>query len=460
MKKLFFLLVAMVSISLPAHAILKIDITSGSAEPLPIAIVAQPGMGAAVSRVAQNIQTVVNNNLIRSGLFRTINENAYIEKPENMVALPRFADWKLINADALVTLKPTVMASGDVRVEFRLWDTVREQQLIGRYYSAPQGVWRRIAHIISDDIYQRLTGDTGYFDTQIVYISETGSNKGKTTRLAIMDQDGENHRFLTEGQNLVLGPRFSPKEQQITYLSYFNNTPRAYLFNIETGEQEPVGDFPGMTISPRFSPDGNKIVLSAKMESNLGKEGGFEIYSMDLRTRITNRLTNNTWMDISPSFSPSGKQIAYNSKKPGCPMLYVMNSDGSDPKRISYHKENGKQLRCGAIYTTPVWSPRGDLIAFTKQYKGQFYIGVMRTDGSKERLLAHPQMPDSFHAEGPTWSPNGRIIMFYRKDPVRADGSGGISRLYSIDLTGRSFRQVVTPLEGSDPAWSPLRTVK
>lgn len=456
----FLIILAVLSFSAPAHAVLKIDITSGTAAPLPIAIVAQPGASAAESRVVRNVETVIHNNLMRTGLFAPVDKNAYIEKPENMGPLPRFADWRLIRADALVTLKPLVLPNGMVRVEFSLWDTVREQRLEGQHYTASQAFWRRIAHIISDDIYERLTGDSGYFDTQIVYISETGSNKGKMTRLAIMDQDGENHRFLTNGRDLVLGPRFSPAEQKITYLSYFNNTPRAYLLNLETGEQEPVGDFPGMTISPRFSPDGNQIVLSAKMDGDVGREGSFEIYSMNLQTRLTKRLTNNTWMDISPSFSPDGQKIVYNSKKPGCAMLYVMDADGRNEQRISYHRENGQQMRCGAIYTTPVWSPRGDLIAFTKQYRNQFYIGVMRPDGSRERLLAHPQMPDSFHAEAPTWSPNGRIIMFYRKDPVRSDGSGGVSRLYSIDLTGRSFRQVVTPLEGSDPAWSPLRTVQ
>lgn len=441
----------------PAHAVLQIDVTSGSAEPLPIAIVSQPGITPAESRVAQNVKTVIHNNLLRSGLFAPVDEAAYIERPENMGTLPRFADWRLIRSEALVTLKPQTMANGDMRIEFRLWDTFREQQMIGKFYSAPEANWRRIAHKVSDDVYHQLTGDSGYFDTQIVYISETGSNLGKTTRLAIMDQDGENHRFLTDGRDLVLGPRFSPIEQQITYLSFFNNTPRAYLLNIQTGEQEPVGDFPGMTISPRFSPDGNLITLSAKHTPEDGSEGNFEIYSMDLRSRVTRRLTNNNWMDISPSFSPRGDQIVYNSTRPGCAQLYVMDADGSDQTRISYHRENGQQMRCGAAYTTPVWSPRGDLIAFTKQYRNQFYIGVMRPDGTRERLLDHPDMPDSFHAEGPTWSPNGRILMFYRKDPVRADGSGGISRLYSIDLSGRSFRQVVTPLEGSDPAWSPLR---
>ncbi len=446
--------------SVKAYGTLKIDITNGNAEPLPIALVVQSAKGSPEEQFVSGISEVITNNLIRSGLFSIVDKNAHIDASLVQGALPSFNYWRQIRADALVTLKGEMVGDGTIRIEFRLWDTVREQQIRGKYYFASYDFWRRIAHIISDNIYTRLTGESGYFDTSIVYISESGSNKKKITRLAIMDQDGENHRFLSDGKDLVLGPRFSPNDQRIVYLNYFNKMPRAYLFNIETGVQELIGEFSGMTISPRFSPDGEKIILAADMKKKGRKGGSFEIYAMNLETRVMKRLTNNSWMDISPSYSPDGKKIVYVSNKPGCPQLYVMDANGKNSKRISYHTKNGTKLRCGALYTTPVWSPRGDLIAFTKQYDGLFYVGVMAVDGSSERLLDHVKMPDNFHVEGPAWSPNGRQLLFYRKNPVASDGSGGESRIYAIDISGRSFRHVITPLEGSDPAWSPLKSIK
>jgi TolB protein len=295
--------------------------------------------------------------------------------------------------------------------------------------------WRRVAHIITDAIYKRLTGEDGYFDTRIVYIAESGPQNRRIKRLAIMDQDGANHRFLTDGGSLVLTPRFSPTIQEITYLSYVSKAPRVYLFNLNTGQQEVLGDFPGMTFSPRFSPDGNSVIMS------LARQGNTEIYTMDLRTRKVVRLTNHPAIDTSPSFSPNGAEIVFNSDRGGSQQLYVMSSDGRNVRRVTFNKGR---------YATPVWSPRGDLIAFTRIYQGEFFIGVMRPDGSGERLLTN-----GFLVEGPTWAPNGRVLMFFRQTRSDATGAGGSSRLFSIDLTGQNEREIITPVEGSDPAWSP-----
>ena len=325
---------------------------------------------------------------------------------------------------------------GRVRVEFRLWDVFSESQMAGLRMLAPPENWRRIAHKISDSIYARLTGETGYFDTRIVYISETGDKRARIKRLSIMDQDGANHQFLTNGDDLVLTPRFSPTRQEITYMAYYNNTPRVYLFNIDTGRHEVLGDFPNMTFSPRFSPDGNKVVMT------LAKNGNSDIYIMDLPTREVIKLTNHPGIDTSPSFSPDGKYITFNSDRGGSQQLYVMEADGSDIERISFG--SGR-------YATPVWSPRGDLIAFTKIGDGKFRMGIMRPDGSGERLLT-----DSYQDESPTWSPNGRVIMFFRTEPYDQDGNGGGTLLWSVDLTGYNERRVSTPNDGSDPAWSPI----
>ena len=317
-----------------------------------------------------------------------------------------------------------------------------QKQIVGKRYETSNNNWRRVAHIISDAIFQRITGEGGFFDTRIVYVAETGPKDNRQKRLAIMDQDQANHRFLTDGSYLVLTPRFSPNSQKITYMSYVKmNNPRVFIFDIETGQQEIVGEFPGMTFAPRFSPDGLKIVMSYS-DPDVGNS---EIYILDLQTRVSKRITNNSSIDVSGSFSPDGKQIVFNSDRTGNRHIYIIGTNGKNLKRIS--REGGP----GRSYYTPVWSPRGDMIAFTKQEGGQFYIGVMEIDGTNERMIAK-----SFHVEGPTWSPNGRYLMYFKEERTASDGSGGESSLYSIDLTGYNERKIITPLGASDPAWSPL----
>jgi TolB protein len=419
-----------------ARAQLQIDITRGNVDPLPIAIGDLTGTTPDTTRVGRDISGVIAANLERSGLFRAIERAAFIEDPTQITLRPRFGDWRLINAQALVTGGSVEEGDGRLRVEFRLWDTFAEQQMTGLVYVTNPENWRRIAHLISDAIYKRLTGEDGYFDTRIVYISETGAADKRIKRLALMDQDGAGHRFLTDGKDLVLTPRFSPTRQEITYLSYFGDRPRVYIYNIDTGQQEILGDFPGMTFAPRFSPDGNRVIMS------LAVDGNSDIYTMDVRTRRVEQLTRNPAIDTSPSFAPDGSRITFNSDRSGTQQIYVMDADGEGQKRISFG--DGR-------YATPVWSPRGDLIAFTKFRRGRFHIGVMRPDGTGERLLT-----ESFLDEAPTWAPNGRVIMFFRQKPRRDDGSGGEVALWSVDLTGFNERRVVTPLDGSDPAWSPL----
>ncbi len=419
-------------LSFNATAEVNIDITKGNIEALPIAITDFFGVSDDENNIAHKISDVINANLRRSGIFSTIDKKAFIQSAASMKVRPRFSDWRVIKAQALVNGAISYRKNGQIRVEFRLWDVFAEQQMLGQALVTEQNNWRRVAHMISDRIYKRLTGEGGYFDTRIVYVAESGTKKARVKRLAIMDQDGANHRYLTDGRSLVLTPRFSPKRQEITFLSYYNNTPRVYLFNIQTGRQELLGAFPGMTFAPRFTPDGSSVIMSH------AENGSSDIYIMDLRTRKPTRLTNNDAINTSPSASPDGKYMAFNSDRGGRPQLYVMDIDGKNVKRISFGKGS---------YATPVWSPRGDLIAFTKQTGGKFHIGVMRPDGSGERLLTQ-----SFLDEAPTWSPNGRVLMFFRQEA----GAKGKTRVFSVDLTGYNIREMITPGDASDPAWSPL----
>ncbi len=323
-----------------------------------------------------------------------------------------------------------------MKVTFRLWDVYGEEQLTGKEYNTFQSNWRRIAHIMADEIYSRLTGEGGYFDSRIVYISESGPDTHRIKRLAIMDQDGENHKFLTDGRVLVLTPRFSPNSQEILYMSYAGKEPRVYLRDLQTGREESLGTFEGMSFAPRFSHNGESIIMS------IANGGTTQIYKMDLRNRQLIRLTSGAGtIDTSPSYSPDGAQIVFNSDRGGSQQLYVMNADGGNVRRISFG--DGR-------YGTPVWSPRGDLIAFTKISGARFSIGVMRPDGSGERLLT-----DSYLDEGPSWAPNGRVIIFSRQDPSSGNQEGA-THLYTIDLTGYNLREAITPMDASDPAWSPL----
>ncbi len=442
MQKIVITIFFYFSLMSNTFAQVEIDITRGNIDPLPIAVATfnEETIDKTNESIGKKIADVISNNLQRSGLFLPLDRKSFIEDTKKILERPRFGDWRVINAQALVTGSTKLEADGRLKVSFRLWDTFAEQQMTGYVYTTIPSNWRRISHIITDQIYERLTGEKGYFDTRVVYISETGPANKRIKRLAIMDLDGANHRFLTDGKHLVLTPRFSPTRQEITYLSYFNKKPRVYIYNIDTGQQEVLGDFPGMTFAPRFSPDGNQVIMS------LALNGNSDIFTMDIRTRKVQKLTRNPAIDTSASYSPDGTRIVFNSDRSGTQQLYVMKANGKDQARISFGKGR---------YATPVWSPRGDLIAFTKFYRGRFHIGIMRPDGSGERLLT-----DSFLDEGPTWAPNGRVLMYFRQKPSKSDGSGGSFSLWSIDLTGFNERRLITPLHASDPAWSPLSSIQ
>jgi TolB protein len=414
-----------------AGAVVRLDITEGNFQPLPIAIPKFLAAGQDDSDTANAVTQIVTANLQRSGLFAPIDPTAYIERIASVDAVPRFPDWRNVNAQALVTGRIGRQADGRLQAEFRLWDVLAGQQLDGKQYLTTPDNWRRIAHIISDAIYERLTGQGGYFDTRVVFVDETGPAERRVKRLAIMDQDGANVRYLTRGDELVLTPRFSPSTQEITYMAYGQGDPRVYLYNIETGQREIVGNFPGMSFSPRFSPDGQRVIMS------LQEGGNSNLFVMDLRSKATTRLTDTQAIDTAPSYSPDGSRICFESDRGGRQQIYVMNAGGGAAQRVSFGD---------GTYSTPVWSPRGDYIAFTRQSQSKFAIGVMKPDGTGERILT-----EGFHNEGPTFSPNGRVIMFFR-DP---GGNAGPS-LYSVDISGRNEQRVPTPSYASDPAWSPL----
>lgn len=411
-----------------AAALVKITVSGGNFKPLPIAI---PDFASSDPQFGGQIADIVRNDLKRSGLFELIDQTTLPVQVGDVGATPDFASYRNLNADAVVMGQ--VERGGQIQASVRVWDTQAGQQIVGKSYTtSPQG-WRRIGHIVADAVYEALTGEGGYFDSRIVYVSETGPRANRTKRLAIMDQDGANVRYLTSGKWLTVTPRFSPSDQMLTYMDYQTGEPQVYVLDLATGKQERIGSFGQMTFASRFSPDGRHIVFS--VESN----GVTNLYMLDVTNKRPVRLTDSSAIDTAPCFSPDGKQIAFESDRGGSQQIYIMSAAGGGAQRISYGDGS---------YSTPVWSPKGDLIAFTKRSKGQFQIGTMKSDGSGERILV-----STFHAEGPTWSPNGQVIMYF-SDPGGNDGP----HLYTIDIYGRNQQQLKTETYASDPAWSPLRS--
>ena len=411
-----------------ALAQLRVDITKGVVQPIPIAVSPFAGDSPDAQALGGDISGVVANNLQNSGLFDVIDRRAYIQTPEQLRGPPSFADWRQINAQALVSGVVQAGAGGLLSVEFRLWDVFAGEQMRGLRFDAPASQSRRIAHKIADVIYERLTGEPGYFDTRVTYIAETGGGTARTKRVALMDQDGYGNRYLTNGGFLALTPRFSPDGRRIAYMGYRQGPPRIYVIEVESGREALLGDFPGMTFAPRFAPDGRSLLLT------LAQNGNSDIYLWDIASRRATRLTSDAAIDTSPSFSPDGSRIVFNSDRGGRPLLYVMDRTGGGVGRISFGEGR---------YGSPAWSPRGDLIAFMVIKGGMFSIGVMKPDGSDERLITRSNLDES-----PTWAPNGRVIMFSRQ-------SGSRRRLFTIDVSGYNEREVSTPTDASDPDWSP-----
>ncbi|MBL4628857.1 MAG: Tol-Pal system protein TolB [Roseicyclus sp.] len=428
------------SSALPGYAFaqtppLRLEITEGVIEPLPFALptfIAEGGAGD----VASDVSRVISADLRGTGLFRQIPQDAYISQVTNFSAPVSYPDWQAINAQALITGAVEQRADGQLVVRFRLFDVFSQAPMgEGLQFVGPADSWRRMAHTVADQVYSRITGEGGYFDTRVAFIAEEGPKNARLKRLAIMDYDGANVQYLTDSRSLVLAPRFSPLGDQILYTSYESGFPQVYLMDVATVQRRPLEAIPGgnMTFSPRFAPDGQTVVLS------LEDGGNTDIYSLDLATGTRTRLTQAPSIETGPSFSPEGDRIVFESDRSGNQQIYIMSSSGGEARRIS--QGTGR-------YGTPVWSPRGDYIAFTKQEAGRFHIGVMRIDGSEERLLT-----SSFLDEGPTWAPNGRVIMFTRETP----GDDGAPAVYSVDISGRNLQRVATPGMASDPAWSPLQ---
>ena len=412
---------------------LDMTVNRGVIKPISLAVPSFIKESGANSIISRELAKVISNNLNGTGLFKSIPQTAYVSTPLSFNTPVQFSDWSIINADVLVVGSVGLKPDGRLEVKFRLWDVSQQKEIgKGKQYFTNSESWRRISHKISDTIYTRVTGEGAYFDSRVVFVSETGPKDNRTKRLAIMDQDGANFRLLKHPPSLVIAPRFSPTTNKIIFTGYETGKPRVYLMDLSSGEITSLPELQGMSFAPRFSADGSEIVLS------MTENGNTDIFISNLASGTKRRLTTNIAIDTAPSFSPDGNRIVFESDRGGGQQLYIIPSKGGEAKRISFGKGR---------YATPVWSPRGDLIAFTKIKEGNFHIGVMRVDGTKERLLT-----TSFLDEGPAWAPNGRVLMFFRETP----GKAGAPSIYSIDISGRNLRKIKTSSFASDPNWSQI----
>ena len=429
--------IASVGLTATAHAQLTVDVDNSGSEELVIAV---PGLptpqnvdtpAGNTAELGAKISDVIVTDLRSSGLFKPVGRNQVRGISFSEVTAPQFPYWSGTNASALIQGFIKTNPDGKLTVGCYLYDVALETELTRQGFVVEPRDWRRAAHKCADAIYSRLSGESPFFDSRIAYIAETGPKGNRVKRLAIMDSDGANHRFITNGQATALTPRFSPDYKSIVYLSFLDGNPRIYIYDIGTGRQRLITQSTNPTFAPRWSPDGKWILYSMAIAGNT------DIYKVSSAGGANpQRLTFSPGIDIGGSFSPDGSRIVFESDRSGSQQLYVMDSNGGNERRISFG---------GGRFATPEWSPRGDLIAFTKM-AGNFRIGVMTPSGGGERLLTN-----SWQDEAPTWAPNGRVIQFFRT--TRGNGATGI---WQVDLTGSNERQLPTPVNGSDPAWGPL----
>ncbi|PPR26963.1 MAG: Protein TolB [Alphaproteobacteria bacterium MarineAlpha9_Bin4] len=435
MKKILLLIFYIINIYVNPLSGLEIDVTEGKIEPLPIAVVKFNSQDATEEDYSLKINTIISNNLRNTGLFKILSEKSFLQSENEVFLQPLFSDWRLIDANFLISGE-IFINNRLLKINFKLWDIYQEKLVVNKNISGiSESDWRTSSHIISNIIYENITGEKGYFDTKVVYVAEEGDGAEKSRKLAIMDYDGNNHKILTDGKDLVLTPRFSPDGKNIVFLQYKNNKASVYLMNLKSKNTKILGNYLGMSFAPRFSPDGKKIIFS------LTSRGQSNIFIQDLEKNKNFQVTNNKYINTSPYFSPNGKKIVFSSDRAGKQNLYIKKvvNNFKKAERITYGKGN---------YATPVWSPRGDYIAFTKSYKKKFYIGLIKANGKGERLIS-----EGYLADGPTWSPNGRTLAFYKI--VKDQNNQNKSKLFTIDITGNLEKELVTPYQASDPDWGP-----
>lgn len=434
-KKLLTIIVICVMAVLPSWAELKVDIIAGSAEPTSIAIQKFETVGDVKSKDASMIRQVVEDDLKRTGLFRIVNHDAFPEYVK-MGKMPNFKSWQAIKTQILVQTKLYADAGNQYRLEFFVWDVNGTEQIEAQSLVASRKSARRLAHIMADAIYERLTGEIGYFDTQIAFIAETGPIHKRTKRMAIMDQDGYGLRYLSDDKTFVMSPHFSPSMQTIVFLSYHNDEPMVWSLNLDTGEQQRLGQFGGMNFAPRFSPDGNRVALS------LVKDGITHIYEYNIVEQKLRQLTFGKSINTSPSYSPDGKKMAFNSDRSGSQQIHILDLETGEQKRLTYG---------AGRYATPAWSPDGQFIAFTKMADDTFYVGIMNPQGRNEKILA-----GGWFMEAPSWAPGSRRVVYYETEK-HIDGIERISHIRSVDITGQNIYDIELPegVNGLEPTWSP-----
>ncbi|PZT90442.1 MAG: Tol-Pal system protein TolB [Citromicrobium sp.] len=389
-----------------------------------------PANANGTEALGADLARVITADLRNNGLFKPTGPDSLPKPTFANITAPEWGTWSNRGAEMLVHGYVRARSDNRLTVGCYLYDMALQSRLVSEGWVVAPADWRRAAHKCADLIYSRLTGESPFFDSRIAYIAETGPKDNRTKRLAIMDSDGANHRFITTGRSTALTPRYSPDYSKLVYLSYVDGNPRIYVYDIGTGNQTLITQSANPTFAPRWSPDGRYILYSMAVGGNT------DIYRVSASGGESRRLTDTAGIDIGGSYSPDGSQIVFESDRSGSQQIYIMNADGSNQRRLSFF---------GGRAATPEWSPRGDQIAFT-HIAGNFNVAVMSPNGRGLRTLT-----SGWQDEAPTWAPNGRIVQFFR-----TERNTGATSLWQVDLTGENERRLPTPVDASDPAWGPI----
>jgi TolB protein len=430
----------LISAVLVAAGLAASPATAQSGEAPPVLVVAVPPLATPKDvetaagttwAIANQIADVIAKDLRWSRRFMPVDVKSMRPPSYPEVTAPAYATWRAAGARALVSGFVQAREDGRLTVGCYLYDAHSERELTRKGFLINPTDWARAAHKCADAVYAEFTGEPGLFQARVAYIDESGPPAARVKRLAVQEIDGGGHKFLTQGDAPVMTPVWSPGGEHLAYTSLIAGQPHVRLIDTETGDHRPLRQDATITFAPAFAPDGDRMVFSAAVSGNT------DLQLIDLRNGRTWRLTTAPGIDTSASFSPDGRKIVFESDRSGTQQLYVMNANGSNQRRISF---------AGGGYASPRWSPDGEHIAFTKLYGSVKRIGVMKADGTGERILTSGGVD-----QAPSWGPSGQHVLFQGRS-FRTGKTG----LFVTSLAGGELREIETPRDAFDPAWSGL----
>lgn len=384
--------------------------------------------------IAKEIRDTVCKNLSDSGIFSIVAENNFIEQNKGSEFIPFFEAWKKINATILVNGSLTKNRKNNYTIVISIWDNILAKKILHRKITFSEKSIQKTSHIISDHIYQEIIGEKGYFDSKILYVAEKVIENKIFTRIAMMNQDGKEHKYLTNGKFISISPKISPDKENIAYVDFRAGISKIFLRNLYSGQENLLTNMKGSIFSPRFSRNGKKILFS------LAKKGATNIFKFDINTKKISVLTRNIYINTSPQFSPDDKKIIFTSNRLGTAKIYTMNEEGKNVVKIT--EKPGSHLE-------PKWSPDGKYISYINlRRKLGYYINIINTKTGEETTVVKS---DVIH--GYCWCPNSKYILFSEAIGNKEEEKKTIYKLQKINIFNKHKTTINTPYSASDPIW-------